>query len=638
MTKKSSCPNKEAEIMSNYLENIKSPKDIKELSMSQLEELAIEIRTKIIDVTSRKGGHIAASLGAVELAIALHFCFDSPKDKIVWDVGHQSYAHKLLTGRVHAFETLREMGGMSGFPRAKESEHDPFTCGHSSTSISSALGLAVARDIKGENHKIAAVIGDAALSTGLAFEGMNDAGHRKTNMMVILNDNEQSISKSVGAMSRYLNNVITNPLYNKVRAEAEKVVKGIPKLGGPAYRAAKKFQEGVKNLLVPGILFEELGFRYFGPIDGHNIEQLVAMFRNVADLQEPVFIHAITKKGKGYKYAEEDPTVFHGVSSFEIGNGCMKKASAEDKTFTCHFSDKIQRLAQKDKKVVAVTAAMPDGTGLAGFAEKFPERFSDVGITEAHAVTFAAGLAKGGLKPVVAIYSTFLQRAYDQLIHDVALQELPVVFCVDRAGLVGRDGPTHHGVFDIAYMRSLPGFVVMAPKDGVELELMIEKSLEWGKPVSIRYPRASARRFVGGSSCVPLEIGKAESLREGKDLIILAVGNMVNTALFASEVLSKKGIEAAVINARFIKPLDSTMLEEIAHSGKRIFTLEEGIATSGFGAAVLEFFERENLTGVKIRCLGLPDEFIEHGAREELLRKYHLAPDEVANIIEAELK
>ena len=624
--------------MSNFLENIKTPQDIKGLNMSQLEELAGEIRTKIIDVTSRKGGHIAASLGAVELAIALHYCFNSPRDKIIWDVGHQSYAHKLLTGRVRSFETLREMGGLSGFPRAKESEHDPFTCGHSSTSISSALGLAVARDIKGEDYKVAAVIGDAALSTGLAFEGMNDAGHRKTNMMVILNDNEQSISKPVGALSRYLNNVITNPLYNKVRAEAEKVVKGIPKVGGPAYRAAKKFQEGVKNLLVPGILFEELGFRYFGPIDGHNIEQLVATIRNVADLEEPVFIHTITKKGKGYKYAEENPTVFHGVSAFEIDNGGMASDKPEDKTFTCHFSDKIQRLAEKDKKIVAVTAAMPDGTGLAGFAEKFPERFFDVGITEAHAVTFAAGLAKGGMKPVVAIYSTFLQRAYDQMIHDVALQELPVVFCIDRAGLVGRDGPTHHGVFDIAYMRGLPGFIVMAPKDGAELEMMMEKALEWGKPVGIRYPRASARELVGGSSCVPLDIGKAEALRKGKDLTILALGNMVNTALMASEVLSKKGIEAEVINARFIKPLDSTMLEEIAHSGKKIFTLEEGIAAAGFGAAVLEFFERENLTGVKIRCLGLPDEFIEHGAREELLRKYHLAPDEVANIIEAEIR
>ncbi|MFC1549017.1 1-deoxy-D-xylulose-5-phosphate synthase, partial [Candidatus Omnitrophota bacterium] len=403
--------------MSELLDKILSPEDLKELNVEQLQELAGEIRKKIINVTSRKGGHIGASLGAVELAVALHYCMESPKDKIVWDVGHQSYAHKLLTGRLKSFDTLREMGGLSGFPNAKESEHDPFTCGHSSTSISSALGLASARDMKGEDHKVVAVIGDAALSTGLAFEGMNNAGHMRTNLAVVLNDNEYSISKPVGAMSRYLNRVLTNPLYNRVRDEAEKIVKGIPKLGPAAYKTVKKFQEGLKNLIVPGILFEELGFRYFGPVDGHNLEELIAIFNKILPMKEPVFIHAVTKKGKGYSFAEEDPTQFHGVTSFNIKTGRkITDDKGEGEPFTSFFAEKIIKLAKADKRIAAITAAMPDGTGLQKFAEKYPDRFFDVGITEAHAVTFAAGLARGGMRPVVAVYSTFLQRAYDQLI------------------------------------------------------------------------------------------------------------------------------------------------------------------------------------------------------------------------------
>ena len=624
--------------MERLLEGIASPKDVKKLNKKELKQLASEIREKMLEVTSKKGGHIASSLGAVELSIALHYCLESPTDKILWDVGHQSYTHKLLTGRQKSFNTLREMGGLSGFPRSTESEHDPFTCGHSATSISTALGMASARDIKGDKHKVVAVIGDASLSTGLAFEGMNQAGHSKTSLLVILNDNEHSISKPVGAMSRYLNNVIANPLYNKVRQEAEKVVKGIPKLGPVAHKAVKKFQEGLKNLIVPGILFEELGFRYFGPIDGHDIEQLVSMLQKILIMEEPVFLHVITKKGKGYKFAEEDPVRFHGVDSFDIGTGrSLEESKKKEEPFTTHFSKKLLSLAKKDEKIVAITAAMPDGTGLADFAKKFPKRFFDVGITESHAVTFAAGLAKGGMKPVVAIYSTFLQRSYDQLIHDVALQKLPVIFCLDRAGLVGKDGPTHHGVFDIPYMRSLPGFVVMAPKDGPELEHMLESALEWDKPVAIRYPRAEAKQLVGASSCTSMEIGKAEFLRKGDDVVILAVGSMVNTALMASEVMSKKGVEATVVNARFIKPIDKGMLEEIAKTSKKIFTVEEGIATGGFGSAVLEFYEQETMTDVKVRCLALPDEFIEHGEREELLRKYHFTPDELAATIMAEL-
>ncbi|MGB2629807.1 MAG: 1-deoxy-D-xylulose-5-phosphate synthase [Candidatus Omnitrophota bacterium] len=623
--------------MYELLDKISSPQDLKKLGSNQLKKLAAEIRDKIVNTTSHSGGHLAASLGTVELAIALHYCLDSPKDKIVWDVGHQSYAHKLLTGRNDRFDTLRQMGGLSGFPSAVESEHDPFTCGHSATSISSALGLASARDLKKGNYKVAAVIGDASLATGLAFEGMNHAGHMRTKIAIILNDNEQSISKPVGALNRYLNKVISNPLYNRVREEGERVIKNIPKLGSGAYKSVKKFLESLKNLIVPGILFEELGFRYFGPIDGHNIDDLISIFRNTLDLKEPVFIHVITKKGKGYRFAEEDPTSFHGVSSFDIPTGKTIKEDKAAETFTQHFSKKIVELGRRDKRLVTVTAAMSDGTGLQSFAKKYPERFYDVGITEAHAVTFAAGMAKGGLKPVVAIYSTFLQRSYDQLVHDVALQRLPVVFCLDRAGLVGEDGPTHHGNFDIAYMRSLPGFVVMAPKDGPELEIMLEKAIEWDKPVSIRYPRGSARQLVSLASCAPLEIGKAEALRSGKDLAILAVGSMVNTALEVGELLSRKGIEASVINARFIKPLDGQMLEDVFRKVKKIITIEEGIVSGGFGTAVLEFMEREKINNVEIRCLGLPDEFIEHGTREELLRKYHLTPDEVAVTIENEI-
>jgi len=618
------------------LQRIKSPEDLKQMEVSELKQLAGEIRGKIIDVTSRKGGHIAASLGVVELAIAVHYCMESPKDKVVWDVGHQSYAHKLLTGRYEKFDTLREMGGISGFPNALENEHDPFTCGHSSTSISSALGLLTAAQLKGTNEKVIAIIGDAALSTGLAFEGLNHAGHAQKNLIVILNDNEHCISKPVGALSKYLTNVMTNPLYNRVREEAERILKGIPKLGPVAYRTVKKVQEGIKNLLVPGILFEELGFRYFGPLDGHDLEQLISTIQRVCKIKDPILIHAITKKGKGYEFSEKEPTKFHGVEGFNINTGNIFQN--KKKSFTDYFSNKITELGKKNPKIVAITAAMPDGAGLKLFSEKFPERFFDVGITEAHAVTFAAGLARGGLTPVVAIYSTFLQRAYDQLIHDVALQGLPVIFCLDRAGLVGRDGPTHHGVFDISYTRTLPGFIVMAPKDGVELENMLEKAIEWKKPAVIRYPRMEAERIVSDSSCEILDMGRAEKLREGDAAIIFALGNMTNTALLAAEILSKKDIEIKVVNARFIKPLDKEMLGELADEGKQIFVLEESIGSGGFGSAVLEFFERENIRNVKVRCLALPDEFIEHGAREELLRQYHLTPDEIAATIEAELR
>ncbi|HNX90861.1 MAG TPA: 1-deoxy-D-xylulose-5-phosphate synthase [Candidatus Omnitrophota bacterium] len=622
--------------MDKLLDNITSPGDLKKLSPEQLSQLAMEVRERIIYTTAQKGGHLAASLGVVELAIALHYCLDSPKDKIIWDVGHQAYAHKILTGRNKNFDTLREMGGLSGFPNKNESEHDPFTSGHSATSISSALGMAKARDLKGETYRVVAVIGDASLSTGLAFEGLNHAGHMRTNLTVVLNDNTHAISRPVGAMSKYLTKVLTNPLYNKVRDEAEKVVKNIPRIGQTTFDAIKKFQEGLKNLLVPGILFEELGFRYIGPIDGHDFDQLLKIFKNTAAFKEPVIIHVITKKGKGYKYAEDDPTSYHGVFPFDVETGA-EVPRGTSKPFTWHFGKKMLSLAEKDKKILAITAAMKDGVGLAEFAEKLPNQFFDVGINEPHAVTFAAGLARGGFKPVIAVYSTFLQRSYDQIIHDVSLQDLPVIFCVDRAGLVGKDGPTHHGMFDIAYFRHVPHFVIMAPKDGVELEMMLEKAVQLGKPVAIRYPRDYAKQRVGLTAASSIELGKSEILRDGNAVTMVAVGSMVNTALDTAEVLYRQGIHAAVINARFIKPLDSDMIIKAAQRSGKIVTMEEGVVNGGFGGAVLEALSRENIKNVRVRCLGLPDEFIEHGAREELFRKYHLTPDEIAMTIKAEL-
>lgn len=620
--------------MSGMLDRISSPQDIKGLSADGLKDLAAGIREKMLEAASKKGGHLASSLGAVELAIALHYCLNSPKDKIIWDVGHQSYAHKMLTGRKDRFDTLREMGGLSGFPNAKESEHDPFTCGHSSTSLSAAMGLASARDLKGEKHKVVAVIGDASLATGMAFEALNHIGHNRTSLIVVLNDNEQFISKPVGAMSRYLNNVITNPLYNRVREETENFVRSIPKLGPAAYKTFKKFQEGLKNLVLPGIVFEELGVRYFGPVDGNDITAVINMLHKIMPFKEPVLLHAVTKKGKGYKFAEDDPIRFHGVTSFDIATGKnIEEGNSEGRSFTAHFGDKIAELAAKDDKIVAITAAMLHGTGLDKFAEKFPNRIFDVGITEPHAVTFAGGLAKGGLKPVVAIYSTFLQRSYDQILHDVMLQDLPVIFCIDRAGLVGEDGPTHHGIFDVAYLRHMPRITIMAPKDGFELERMLEKAVEMGKPAAIRYPRGKAKSVVGASSCTPIEFGKAEYLRKGKDLAIVAVGSMVNKALETADILSHTGIEAAVVNARFIKPVDADMLEDVLTRYKTVVTMEEGVIPGGFAGAVLEFANRENITGAKIKCIGLPDEFIEHGSREELLRKYHMTPDEMARTI-----
>jgi 1-deoxy-D-xylulose-5-phosphate synthase len=615
------------------IDSISSPADLRKLLITELPKVAAEIRREIVETVSKTGGHLASSLGAVELAIAVHYVFNTPKDIVLWDVGHQAYTHKILTGRLRSFPTLRQLGGLSGFPNKNESaEYDPFTTGHSSTSISSALGLAQARDMKGERHKIAAVIGDASLAGGMAFEALNNAGHMNKDLIIILNDNELSISRSVGALSRYLNRIITNPAYNKIRKDVEKVLKRIPRFGFRAYRAARRLEEGLKNLLIPGMLFEEMGFRYFGPIDGHNIAQLVSVFRNIMTLNEPILIHAITKKGKGYKFAEERPDDFHGTAPFDAATGSRPKGTeAPAGTFTDAFGEKMCLLAAEDDRIIAVTAAMLDGTGLKEFAKRFPRRFFDVGIAEEHAVAFSAGLARGGFKPVVAVYSTFLQRGYDQIIHDVCLQNLPVVFCLDRAGLVGEDGATHHGLFDMAYLRHIPGIVLMAPKDGEELKDMLEFAVKSNITAAIRYPKSAAVNVPSPKD--PVRLGKAQILKEGKDIAIISVGGMADLALKTAELLSGKRIGAMVVNARFIKPIDMELLEDICRDVKRIVTVEEGVLEGGFGSAVLEFIERENIKGVKVRRIGLPDRFIEHGKREELFLKYNLTPETLCDVI-----
>ncbi len=619
--------------MSRLIDSIESPADLRKLPLEALPQVADEIRAEILRTVSSSGGHLASSLGSVELAIAVHYAFNTPEDTILWDVGHQAYPHKILTGRARRFPTLRQLGGLSGFPNKDESpEYDSFTCGHSSTSISNALGMVIGRDLQNKKGKVAAIIGDASLAGGMSFEALNHAGHTGKDIIVILNDNERSISKSVGALSKYLNRIIAAPTYNKIRLDVEKLVKRIPRFGFRAYRAARKLEEGLKNLLIPGMLFEEMGFRYFGPIDGHNISHLVTTFRNLMNLSEPILIHVITRKGKGYKFAENDPASFHGTGPFDLETG-KKQDAGGPVTFTQAFGDKIASLAAGNPKIAGITAAMPEGTGFDKFASDYPERFFDVGISEEHAVGLAAGLARGGFRPVVAIYSTFMQRGYDQIIHDVCLQNLPVVFCLDRAGLVGEDGPTHHGLFDIAYLRNIPNLTVMAPASPAELQSMLEFVLTLNGPAAIRYPKGSSS-LIGPKT--PINLGKSEVLRQGRDIVIFALGSMVEMALETAELLSEKKIEATVINARFIKPLDEELISELCGRTKRIVTMEEGVLEGGFGSAVLEFIERASIKGVKTRRIGLPTRFIEHGRRSQLFSKYNLTPAAICGVIMGE--
>jgi 1-deoxy-D-xylulose-5-phosphate synthase len=593
------------------LEKINSPDDLKALSLTELASLADEIRPYIIDIISKTGGHLSSNLGIVELTIALHYVFNTPEDKIIWDVGHQCYTHKILTGRRDKFKTIRQDEGLSGFPSRKESPYDVFDTGHASNSISIAVGLAESKKRVNNNQKIIAVIGDGSLTGGMSFEALNQAGHLKSDLIVILNDNEMSISKNIGAMSSYLNRIMTGEFVSNIREEIKKITKNMPTV----YKTARYIEETIKGFFTPGMLFEELGFQYFGPVDGHNMGHLIEMLRNVKRLKGPLLIHIMTKKGKGYSYAEDDPERFHGISAFELTTG--KSTHASTKTYTDIFGATMIELAQKDERIVAITAAMGLGTGLDTFSELFPERFYDIGIAEQHGVTFAASLAMGGLKPFVAIYSTFLQRAYDQIIVDVCLQNLPVVFAVDRSGIVGQDGPTHHGAFDLSFFRHVPNMVLMSPKDENELRQMLYSAFVYNRPVAIRYPRGEAQGVPMDETFKEIPLGTWEILKEGEELTIIACGNMVYPALDVAEELEKEGINIGVINGRFIKPMDSNMLSEIALRTKKILTLEENTLMGGFGSGVMELLSKEEIL-VPIKSMGIPDTFITHGSQKKL--------------------
>ncbi|MBN2071251.1 MAG: 1-deoxy-D-xylulose-5-phosphate synthase [Candidatus Krumholzibacteriota bacterium] len=621
-----------------YLKNIDSPSDIKNLSISDLEVLAGEIRRYIIETVSIRGGHLASSLGTVEITLALHYIFNSPEDKIVWDVGHQSYAHKILTGRREAFRDLRIRGGISGFPNIYENEHDSFGVGHACTAISAALGFAVARDLRGKDNFVISVVGDGSISGGLSQEGINQAGHLKKNrFVIILNDNEMSISKNVGALAKYLTRITTKKPYLQIESDVWELLGKIPSLGGKARTLASRIKESIKNLVVPTILFEELGFRYLGPLDGHDIEELVDTFSNLHQLPGPVLVHVITKKGKGYPFAEKDAEKFHGIGSFYKATGDSKSVSEKEK-YSKVFGRVLSGLARKDDKIVAITAAMKEGTGLACFAEEFPGRFFDVGISEPHAVTFAAGLAKEGYKPFVAIYSTFLQRSFDQIIHDVALQRLPVRFVLDRAGIVGEDGPTHHGNFDLSYMNMIPGMTIMAPSDEVDMERMLGDmvSHESG-PVMIRFPRGNVPEVRSEMTGTFPEKGRGVIVREGKDSVVYAIGSMVNTAIAAANILSKEGIELQVINARFAKPLDELLIRETSMEKNIVFTLEENVKKGGFGDSVRDLLS-ELRSSARLIKLGINDRFVPHGKRDQLLEETALDEISIARIIGKELR
>lgn len=617
------------------LEKIKSPQDLKEIPVGQLAVLADEIRGRIIDVVSKTGGHLASSLGAVEIAIAVHYCFCAPQDTIVWDVGHQAYAHKILTGRNERFSTLRQKGGVSGFPLKSESVYDAFSTGHSSTAVSLALGVAKARDLNAGQERVVAVIGDGTLTGGMCFEALNHAGHLGSNILVILNSNDMAIAPSVGALSTYLNKIISKPVYNRFKeARDEFLRQRLPRIGPRLLRLVDRFEEMLKGLIVPGIFFEEMGFKYFGPLDGHNAELMITTLKNISQVKGPVLLHVVTKKGKGYVPAENQPVKFHGTPCFDIVNGeavgILQKSSV---SFTEIFSCKILELAEKDKRVVAITAAMPEGTGLQKFAEKYPERFFDVGIAEQHAVGFAAGLARGGAKPYVAIYSTFLQRAYDQICEEMCMQNLGVVLCIDRAGFVGEDGPTHHGIFDLAFLRTLPNLTVMAPADRQDFEAMLEFAQSLQTPAAIRFPKDIAIYRPEDMHHSEMLCGKGELLKEGQDVGLIAVGSMVHPCLEAAKILLGDGIHACVVNARFVKPLDEALMLELYRSCRVILTVEEGVLAGGFGSAVLETYAKNGCfykTPKPVQCCGLPSEFITFDRRSSLLEKYGLSACAIA--------
>ena len=614
----------------NLLQQIDSPADLKKLDRSQLPQLAKEIREAIVDVVSQTGGHLASSLGVVELTIAAHYVFDLPTDKLVWDVGHQAYAHKLLTGRRDRFPSLRTRGGISGFPKISESKYDAFTVGHSSTSVSAGYGMSCAMDIKKQKGRVVSIIGDGSLTGGIAYEGLNQSGPSSRNHLVILNDNEMSIAPNVGALSSFLSRTFSAKYLQDLKGEFKKFVKALPKVGDDIYQFAKKSEESFKAFVTPGMLFEAFKYEYFGPIDGHNLEHLIDILENIRKLNKPVLLHVMTRKGKGYAPAEANPVYFHGVGAFEKKTGNCTKKAAPCPTYTQVFGKQMVKMAKEDTRLVAVTAAMPEGTGLTEFARKFPDRFFDVGIAEQHGVTFAAGMATQGLKPVVAIYSTFLQRAYDQILHDVCLDKLSVTFAVDRGGIVGEDGPTHHGLFDLSYLRPLPNMVIMAPSNEAELLRMMKTAQIHGGPVAIRYPRGTAEGVELPTSPDPLPIGKGELVEEGSDILLLSIGTARTWCEEAAHVLAKEGISAAVVDARYVKPLDHKLICHWAEKTGRIVIVEEHMKAGGFGSAVLEMLEDEGLFHVASLRLGIKDHFVPHGSRAELLAENGLSTDGVA--------
>jgi 1-deoxy-D-xylulose-5-phosphate synthase len=606
----------------NILQTINSPEDLRQLSEVELEQLAADIREEIVKTTSKTGGHLAPCLGVVELTLALHYVFNTPSDKIIWDVGHQAYAHKLVTGRKDKFHTLRQYKGISGFPKRSESPFDAFDTGHSSTSISAGLGIAIAKHLKKSNNRAIAVIGDGSMTGGMSFEALNQAGHLDKNLIVVLNDNEMSISPNVGALSSFLSKKMTSKQVVRAKGELKQLLKSFSNIGENILQVLKKSEESFKGFFTPGMLFESLKFEYVGPIPGHQLDNLIATFQNVRDFSHgPVLIHVITKKGKGYQPAEENPGDYHGVGPFDIKTGAPLPTPAGPISYTKCFGDTLVHMAEKEPKIVAITAAMPAGTGLMNFAQRFPSRFFDVGIAEQHGVTFAAGLATEGMLPVVAIYSTFLQRAMDQVIHDVCLQNLPVTFALDRGGVVGDDGPTHHGVFDLNYLRFIPNLLFMAPKDENELQHMLYTAVRHNGPAALRYPRGAGQGVELSDTLHEIPIGKGELLRKGKDILLLPIGNRVYPAMEAALGLEKVGIDAAVINPRFIKPLDNELILEWAEKTGRIVTVEDNARMGGFGSAILELLARSTHSHIKVTNLGYGDRYMEHATQEILWHK-----------------
>ena len=612
--------------MSKFLDSIDSPQDLKNIPVEKLPELAKEIRDMLLDTISKTGGHLSSNLGVVELTLAMHYVFNSPIDKFVWDVGHQSYVHKLLTGRKSRFDTLRQYDGLCGFTKREESQHDHWNCGHGGTSISAALAFAKARDLKKEKNDVVAIIGDGSLTAGMAFEGLNHTGHIQSDMIVVLNDNEWSISANVGGMSAHLSKIMTGQVMLKIKQEIGQLLLAVPGIGKEITRYAHKIDEAIKGVFIPGRLFEDLGFRYVGPIDGHDVEALIDSFATVKNLKGPTLMHVITRKGKGYEQAEEKADVWHGAKPFNVSTGEFHKKKANP-AYTNVFANALIELAKEDEKVVGITAAMPDGTGISKFGKEFPARTFDVGMAEQHGVAFAGALAIEGFRPVAAIYSTFLQRAYDQVVHDICLMNLDVTFALDRAGIVGEDGATHQGLYDIAFLRTLPNMVVMAPKDENELRHMLKTAVYHKGPAALRYPRGSGLGVPLDEEMKELEIGKGEVIKDGSDIAILAYGHTVDGAVMVSNMFEKEGVSVAVINARFAKPVDKDLIVQYAKSTRCLITIEEHSLKGGFGSAVLEALQEEKVCSVPVKCIGLGDIVLEHGAPGKQRKDLKLDPE-----------